>query len=134
MRDKSKYRDFINFSWMSGNWVMKGNDYTIYERWEGLSEVVMEGHSVTISDKGDTLGKEELRILKIDDVYYYLAKPNTKSKPTMFKMTTDSIRLVRFFDPTNDFPKWIIYQRKDDSLFAIIKNEEKSMTFKYKKD
>lgn len=134
MRNKSKYEDFINFSWMVGDWVMHDNGYTIYEKWEGLSEVVMEGHSATVNKKGDTVSKEELRILKIDDVYYYLAQIDSKSKPAMFKMTLDSIRKTVFYDPTNDFPKWIIYQRMGDSLFATIRNDNKSLTFKYRKD
>lgn len=113
---------------------MKGEDYTVYETWDELGEVVLEGRSATLSKSGDTLSREELRILKIDDKFYYLAKPNNKPRPTMFKMTLDSIYKVVFYNPDNYFPKWIIYEKKGDSLFATIRDEKKKIVFAYEKE
>ncbi len=132
MQNKTKYQDFINFEWMSGDWYMRGDGYTIYEHWDGKSEHVMEGYSISTNDKGDTLGREELRIIKIDNEYFYIAKPSKKKNPTTFKMTVDSVRKVSFYNESNDFPKLIEYKRKGDSLFARISNDEKSMIFKFK--
>jgi hypothetical protein len=130
----TKYKDFINFSWLSGKWVMKSAGYTVYEEWDGLSEVVMEGRSATLNATGDTVSREELRILKIDGTYYYLAKPHNKPKPTMFKLSLDSLRKAVFYNATNEFPKWVVYQRKGDSLFATIRDESKKVVFSYAKD
>lgn len=134
MQNKTKYQDFINFEWMSGDWYMRGDGYTIYEHWDGKSEHVMEGYSISTNDKGDTLGREELRIIKIDNEYFYIAKPSKKKNPTTFKMTVDSVRKVSFYNETNEFPKLIEYKRMGDSLFAKISNNEKSMIFKFKRE
>ena len=132
MQNKTKYQDFINFEWMSGDWYMRGDGYTIYEHWDGKSEHVMEGYSVSTNDKGDTLGREELRIIKIDNEYFYIAKPSKKKTPTTFKMTIDSIRKVSFYNGTNEFPQLIEYKRMGDSLIARISNNDKTMIFRYK--
>lgn len=134
LQNKTKYQDFINFNWMSGDWYMRSNGYTIYEHWDGKSEAVMEGFSVTTNEKGDTVGREELRIIKLDEEYFYIAKPRSKSTTTTFKMVLDSIRKVRFYNATNDFPKWIEYTRKDDSLIAKISNKEREIYFRYKSE
>ena len=134
MQNKTKYQDFINFEWMSGDWYMRGDGYTIYEHWDGKSEHVMEGYSISTNDKGDTLGREELRIIKIDNEYFYIAKPSKKKNPTTFKMTVDSVRKVSFYNESNEFPKLIEYKRMGDSLIAKISSDEKSMIFKFKRD
>lgn len=130
----TKYEDFINFDWMTGDWYMRGDGYTIYEHWDGKSENIMEGYSVSTNSKGDTLGKEELRIIKFEDEFFYIAKPSRKKNPTTFKMTVDSIRKVSFYNETNEFPKLIEYIRKGDSLIVKISNNEKATLFKFKKE
>lgn len=134
LQNKTKYQDFINFEWMSGDWYMENKGYTIHEHWDGKSEHVMEGYSLTIDSKGDTVGKEELRIIKLGNEYFYIAKPRSKKSPTTFKMILDSIRKVSFYNEHNDFPKWIEYYRKGDSMTATIRNEEKEIIFRFKKE
>ncbi|PKL80588.1 MAG: hypothetical protein CVV25_03535 [Ignavibacteriae bacterium HGW-Ignavibacteriae-4] len=133
-KDSTKREDFINFDWMSGDWYMRGDGYTIYEHWDGKSEQIMEGYSVSTNHKGDTLGKEELRIIKFEDDFFYIAKPSRKKNPTTFKMIVDSIRKVSFYNETNEFPKLIEYTRKGDSLIATISSGKKVMTFKFKRE
>lgn len=130
----TKQEDFINFDWMAGDWYMRGDGYNIYEHWDGKSENIMEGFSVSTNSKGDTLGKEELRIIKFEDEFFYIAKPSRKKNPTTFKMTVDSIRKVSFYNETNEFPKLIEYIRKGDSLIVKISNKEKATLFKFKKE
>ncbi len=132
IQNKTKYQDFINFEWMSGDWYMREEGYTIFEHWDSKSEHVMEGFSVTTNDNGDTLGREELRIIKIDNDYFYIAKPSKKKNPTTFKMIVDSIRKVSFYNESNEFPKLIEYKRTGDSLVANISNSKRSMIFRYK--
>ena len=67
LQDKTKYEDFINFEWMCGDWYMENKGYIIHEHWDGKSEHVMEGYSVTTNKKGDTVGREELRIIKLEN-------------------------------------------------------------------
>lgn len=134
LQNKTKYQDFINFEWMSGDWYMENEGYVIHEHWDGKSEHVMEGYSVTTDTKGDTVGKEELRIIKLGDEYFYIAKPRSKKSATTFKMILDSVRKVRFYNEKNDFPKWIEYHRLNDSMTATIRNEEKEIIFGFKKE
>jgi hypothetical protein len=94
----------------------------------------MEGYSTTVGKDGDTLGAESLRILKIDNVFYYIAKSSRKERPTTFEMVVDSIRKVSFYNPKNKFPQWITYQRLDDSMYATIKNTQKVVEFKFELD
>lgn len=134
LKQSTKHEDFINFDWMTGDWYMRGDGYTIYEHWDGKSENIMEGFSVSTNSKGDTLGKEELRIIKFEDDFFYIAKPSRKKNPTTFKMTVDSVRKVSFYNETNEFPKLIEYIRKGDSLIVKISNNEKVTLFKFKKE
>jgi len=134
VQKKTKYEDFINFSWMSGDWYMRTDEVTIHEHWDGISEHVMEGYSTTVGKDGDTLAAESLRIIKIDGQHYYIAKSSKKVQPTTFEMVVDSIRKVSFYNAKNDFPQWITYQRLDDSLYATIKNTQKSVVFSFELD
>jgi hypothetical protein len=131
VQKKTKYEDFINFSWMSGDWYMRTDEVTIHEHWDGISEHVMEGYSTTLNKDGDTLATESLRIIKIDGQHYYIAKAGSKKQPTTFEMVVDSIRKVSFYNPKNEFPQWITYQRLDDSMYATIKNTQKSIVFSF---
>jgi len=134
LKDSTKREDFINFDWLSGDWYMRGDGFTIYEHWDGKSENIMEGFSISTNDNGDTLGREELRIIKFEDDFFYIAKPSRKKNPTTFKMIVDSIRKVSFYNGENEFPKLIEYTRKGDSLIATISSGEKVMTFKFKRE
>lgn len=134
VQKKTKYEDFINFSWMSGDWYMRTDEVIIHEHWDGISEHVMEGYSTTVGKDGDTLAAESLRILKIDGQHYYIAKSSRKEQPTTFEMVVDSIRKVSFYNAKNDFPQWITYQRLDDSMYATIKNTQKSAVFSFELD
>lgn len=131
LQDKSKREDFLNYEWMSGDWYMENQGYTIHEHWDAKSEVVMEGFSVTTNEKGDTVGREELRIIKLEKEYFYIAKPRSKKIPTTFKMVLDSVRKVRFYNETNEFPKYIEYTRRGDSLIAKISNSDKKVVFRF---
>lgn len=130
-RDRVEKKDFINFEWMTGKWVQETDSTVTYEIWEDIDENILEGRSFTLKN-GDTVFAEELRIIKMDHDYYYIAKPVNKSGPTMFKMELDSIRKVRFVNEKNDFPKCIQYRRRRDSMIADIGNIDKIITFKYK--
>lgn len=132
LNERTKREDFINFEWMSGDWYMRGEGYIIHEHWDSKSEHIMEGFSVSLNENGDTLGKEELRIIKIENNYYYIAKPSNKKNPTTFKMIVDSVRKVSFYNESNEFPKLIEYRRFGDSLEARISNKDKSLLFKFK--
>jgi uncharacterized protein DUF6265 len=134
LNERTKREDFINFEWMSGDWYMRGEGYIIHEHWDSKSEHIMEGYSVSTNEKGDTLGKEELRIIKFDEEFFYIAKPSKKKYPTTFKMILDSIRKVQFYNEKNEFPKLIEYTRIEDSLFAKISNDKKSLLFKFKSE
>lgn len=133
LQDKSKREDFLNYEWMSGDWYMENRGYTIHEHWDAKSEVVMEGFSVTTDEKGDTVGREELRIIKLEKEYFYIAKARSKQFPTTFNMVMDSVRKVKFYNETNEFPKMIEYSRTGDSLIAKISNHQKTIIFGYKK-
>lgn len=134
LKDSTKREDFINFDWLSGDWYMRGDGFTIYEHWDGKSENIMEGFSVSTNGKGDTLGKEELRIIKFENEFFYIAKPSRKKNPTTFKMIVDSIQKVSFYNEVNEFPKLIEYTRKGDSLIVKISSDDKSTLFKFKKE
>lgn len=129
---RNSQNQIINkYDWLEGKWELNSNNIKIIETWHVIDENILYGNSITIKEK-DTIDFEEIRIIKIADDFYYIAKPKSKKDLTAFKITSDSSNYFVSFNKKNEFPKSIAYLRKQDSMMVNLSNDEKNLTFRFK--
>jgi hypothetical protein len=117
-----------NIDWLQGKWLRindKPNQQT-YEFWNknrGLG-FTMQGN--------DTVFKEELIILNRHN-RLYLEVTGTKGPSVLFKFAskTDSSFICKNKD--NEFPKKIYYFLQNDTLKAVVSNEDITVDFAFVK-
>lgn len=119
------------FEWLSGSWQRTNDEEgsQTYEYWE-INGEEMKGMGCTIA-AGDTVFKEDLRILKLGDKWMLeVAGPN--ETPVSFELT--SIQKLGFEaeNAAHDFPKKIFYGLDGEVLKASVSNEEMNIDFDFK--
>lgn len=137
LNEKDKSISIINqMDFLLNSWVEKREDKTIIEKWEKVSPNTIEGKSIYLDNKTkDTIFREELRLVEMLDDIYYITYIETNKDLVSFRLIDYSIdnQYFRFENNKHDFPKYISYLSKSDSLFIEIGNEKKSINFTYTK-
>ncbi len=97
-----------------GFWQHHQNEQMVNESWQQVSENTYEGAGVFFV-KG-TFDKvqstESLRLVKMLDGIFYLAKPKSNALPVAFKLMTCEKKRFVFINEQHDFPQKIVYQVK----------------------
>lgn len=124
-----------SLTWLEGTWINNSDTVTTAsEKWQRTSPLSYDGFGMTMSE-GDTLFYENLKILQENGTIYYIA--NVGEGPVWFKLTSRSEDKWVFSNPDHDFPKKIIYSRKnsgnDEWLVASAEGNGKQIPFKFKK-
>lgn len=122
-----------NFDYLVGKWV-RTNDKVgpkTYEHWSKKNEEEYIGIGFTLTEK-DTVFKENLRLIKINNVWNYEVT-GVNETPTYFKFSSQSANKFVCENPTNEFPKKIVYQLSGDSLRAFVSAGETNLTFDFQK-
>jgi|GEM_PF-3331111 len=135
--------DSIN---LAGNtYVEERDNLIIYEKWLRVSGSTLEGSSIYIDkESNDTTFKEELRIVEMLGEVYYIACIGSNDNLVSFKLQGDdknndnsnnsnNDQKYMFLNPEHDFPKYINYTIRNDSLIVVIGDNTKSSTFRFKK-
>jgi hypothetical protein len=125
-----------DLNWMSGDWQNPiGGRARIEEHWTTPAGGTMIGMGRTIVGER-TAEFEYLRLEQRADGIFYVASPQAQCPATDFKLTRLSGQEAVFENPQHDFPKRIIYRKKNDgSLVATIDGGEgtKAQSFAYKR-
>lgn len=97
--------------WLVGDWQTE--DGAVSEYWQPVSPNTLEGTG--ISRSSDQVSTEFLRIVRMGDEIFFIAKVTHNDFPVAFRMTDESTsdRLV-FVNKTHDFPKRFVYERDGD--------------------
>ncbi len=130
--DSSKQSQ-INLDWIVGSWE-RTNDTEgrkTYERWSKTSDNLYKGFGFTLQNN-DTIFKEELQILKIEDEWNYKVI-GVNENPTFFRFTEIKDLSFKSFNPENEFPKNIEYDLEPFELIVKISDSDKSVFFHFKK-
>ncbi len=121
------------FNWLLGSWQrsMSGDSVLNHnESWEkGLTSY--NGLGATNIDGKITL--EHMTLVKSYDRWTYEAHPEQNEKATSFVVTDVRDSFFRCENNQHDFPKYIEYLRRNDSLFASIGDEKQRITFAFRK-
>lgn len=112
--------DFSSLSWISGNYADTSRNFFEYWVISGDSQLKGQGYSVKGSD---TTFMEELTIKKADGKWCYIVKMGREE--TIFHLKGETSDSLVFENEENEFPKRIIYARKEDNkILASIDNPE----------
>lgn len=121
-----------SLEWMCGTWegIDSTRNETSYEIWSG-SDRTLDGIAYDLSEQGDTGFFEKMSVVERDSHYYFKAELARNATAVYFKMVSLSDSSVRFENPSHDFPKFIQYQRVEDTLKAQIGDSSDSRKFIY---
>lgn len=105
-------------TFMTGSWKMQNPDgTTVEEFWTDARGDAMLGMSRTVKPTGKLGSYEFIRIAYHEGTLAYFAMPSGQA-PAVFSLKTLTDSRVVFENPEHDFPKRIIYWRKDEKLCA----------------
>ena len=115
----------INLDWIVGDWI-RTNDtegLTTYELWNKNSDAQYAGIGLTIASNGDTVFREDLKIIPIED-NWVLEVSGVNEAPTLFPFQETGIKNFSVQNLENEFPKFIKYWREGSQLKAKVYNDE----------
>jgi hypothetical protein len=123
----------VDFDWLIGNWIRTNDkeDQLTYEYWTKRSKVEYMGWGYTLQ-QADTIFKEHLRLIKIDNLWNFEVSGVNES-PTNFQLTDISENSFLCENKNNDFPKQIEYAGDEDILLAKISDSTTVISFSFQK-
>ncbi|KAF0200202.1 MAG: hypothetical protein FD170_3705 [Bacteroidetes bacterium] len=117
---KQNDTDISKLHWISGNYIDTTKNFFEYWTLSGDSQFNGKGYTVKASD---TLFMEDLSIKKIEGKWCYIVK--TSEVETIFRLNGETGDSLVFENEENDFPKRIIYTRKENKkILASIDNPD----------
>ena len=108
-----KAHDVTQLAWFVGCWQITIGDQVIDEQWMTPRGEVMLGMSRTVRG-GRTTATEFATLRVVDGRVVYEANPSGQT-PTPFSATAVSPDRAVFENPSHDYPKRIIYERKGEA-------------------
>lgn len=102
---------------MEGKWVAKDNNAEKVEVWKLVSPNHLSGMSYDLI-QGDTIFSEQLTIMERDSILTYFAGTVGEYGEEIipYIITKESVDQLEFSNPDYDFPKYVVYVFKSDSL------------------
>jgi hypothetical protein len=116
--------------WLVGRWTGDQDGATVTETWLPAAGGVVFGVNTVVAGEA-LVFFESLRIAVVDGELSYLASPEGRQPPTVFRATAIEPNHVRFANPQHDFPQWIDYQRSADTLTATIGGGDKTASWSF---
>jgi hypothetical protein len=122
-----------NFTWLTGKWkkVSLNKKKETYEKWSYDNQndhLIGKGFTLV---NNDTVFSEDLKIFQEDKKMYYSAELNKNKKPVLFRIKKTEENLFVSENLEHDFPKRIAYQLRNDTLIAVISDDNKSIPFRF---
>lgn len=120
-----------NLDWMTGNWVRidDTDGQQTFEHWEVLQDGNIIGKGFTL-EKLDTVFTENMELRKVNGIQS-LVVTGVNANPTIFEFIEQNKSSFLSENSENEFPKRIEYKRIEDTLKAIISDEERAFVFTF---
>lgn len=115
--------DYLIGLWERTNEEEGRNTYEVWSK----NGAEYSGIGYTMSS-GDTIWKESLRLFK-QDTTWTLEVSGVNESPTPFILTNHTTNSFIAENPNNEFPKTISYRYFDDTITAIISDDETEIPF-----
>lgn len=114
--------------WLVGDWVGRDGDKTVVETWKKITADTFEG-SGTTTRAGKPAGSESLRLVRMADGVFYLAKVAHNPLPIAFELTQCSAQALVFENPAHDFPRKLEYRLDEDNNLSVRVSDSKDKGF-----
>jgi hypothetical protein len=121
--------------WIIGDWISRSEDRTARESWRRLNDDTFEGEGVTtrISDAAPVDG-ESLRLVRMGNGVFYIAKVAHNQFPIAFALTQCSAQRLVFENRNHDFPKQLEYElRGQEMTVRVGDGGEKGFTLAFRR-
>ena len=121
-----------NFDWLIGEWKRSYEDpgRETFERWEKKSNIEYLGLGFTMQN-GDTLKKEKIRLIKVNNNWDLEVQTQDEAKPVTFKMTSFNDQEFICENKDLDFPNKIKYWKNKDKMNASVSGEGMEIPFEF---
>ncbi len=117
-----------SMSWIEGTWITE--DSTTVETWRYTGLGFSGNVNKVVSGKGESIKLSEETVQKLelqhkDANWNYIAcAAEHNNEPITFPFKATTKKAYGFYNPSNDFPQWIIYEPIDtNTLLITIKND-----------
>lgn len=120
--------------WLEGTWVRTSlkPGRTGSESWVKKSPTEWRGLGFTLQDK-DTLFVEHMKLVVFENTPAFVADVPENKGLVYFKFTATSDHTFTCENATHDYPKKIVYTRKDNTLKVTISGNGKSSDFHFER-
>lgn len=120
------------FDWLLGAWESRDGDTVVREHWSRVSPDTLEGTGETLKGSKPRVS-ESLRLVKMSDGIFYIARVNHNPLPVAFALTDCDARGASFENPAHDFPKRIEYRRRarDEVLVTVSDGKQKGFSISF---
>ncbi len=118
-----------DFDYLIGNWERTNEQEgkKTFEQWSHDTESLYTGIGYTLQDN-DTIWKEHMQLIQKDTIWT-LEIYSDKEPMVPFTVINKTYNSFAVYNPTNEFPKHIIYTYFDDTLTAIISSDDTKIPF-----
>lgn len=128
---KPKRLNIDHLNWLANEWqrIDLPEGQSAFEKWE-INHGVYEGIGVSLYGN-DTTFIEHLKIVKIEQDFFYVAEVNHNEEPSFFKIQSMDKNGFICTNPKHDFPKQINYRLNGDTLRVLISGDGRSIPFTF---
>lgn len=107
-------------SWLLGEWLAQDESKVITESWREVSPETFEGSGETRSIlDGKILDAEMLRLVRMADAVFYVAKVAHNPWPVPFRLVECPPHRLVFENPSHDFPRRLEYTLATDGVLTV---------------
>ncbi|TXF90610.1 hypothetical protein FUA23_05820 [Neolewinella aurantiaca] len=119
-----------DFDWLIGHWKRSNDEpgRQTFERWKRSTNILYSGFAYT-TEKQDTVWQESMRLYKRGSGWTLEVSGEGEKIP--FKLDKVSDSGFTSLNPEHDFPKVISYDRRADSLYALVAADEMEILFTF---
>jgi len=117
------------FDWLLGRWQERQGDKVTIESWQRVSRHTIEGKAL-VTGNNKIAHRESLRLVKMGDGIFYIAKVSHNKLPIAFKLVYCGQQRYVFENTNHDFSKQIIYRKVNANRLEVLVGDGKNKAFK----
>lgn len=109
-------------AWLAGQWQSAPDPKGGYwqEEWRLLDADNWQGRGRQYDSRGTLLGAEDLRLVRMDGQWFYLAKVSHNARPVAFGLQHCDGTALKFENPQHDFPQSLHYRLLADQRLEVV--------------
>lgn len=117
-------KQLSQLEWMLGDWQTTNAKIAMKESWSKISDNSFEGQGQQLDSQGKVKSEESLRLLKMQDGVFYLAKVTQNLLPVAFQAIQCVDNKVIFENTSHDFPTRLTYQLVNKRLSVKVEGTD----------